>query len=173
MKRFLEKWAFRVAAALLVWSVFSAGPVAAAERISVAYCIDCVPFHFKDDGGEPAGLIIDLWRLWSKKTGIEIDFRAASWDETLNMVRDGKADVHAGLFFNEERNRFLEYGAPLVETDTHFFTHRDLPAIDTVEGLAGHKVGVIAGDFVEGFLKERLGAGNIVRFESYDALMGR
>ncbi len=171
MKRFFEIWAFRLAAALLVWSVFSAGPVVAAERISVAYCVDCVPFQFKDDDGKPAGLIIDLWRLWSEKTGFKIDFRAAPWDETLRMVRDGKADVHAGLFFNDERNAYLEYGAPLVETDTHFFTHRDLPAIDTIEGLAGYKVGVLAGDFVEGFLKERLAPENIVRFESYEALM--
>ncbi len=177
MKRFREKWAFRVAAAFLVWLVSSASLSsvslgAAFEKISVAYCIDCVPFHFKDDDGKPAGLIVDLWRLWSEKTGIEIDFRGAPWDETLRMVRDGKADAHAGLFFNDERNAYLEYGAPLVETDTHFFTHRDLPAIDTVEGLAGHKVGVISGDFVEGFLKERLPPETIVGFESYEALMG-
>ena len=42
--------------------------------ISTAYCIDCVPFQFRDENGAPAGLIIDLWRLWSEKTGIEIEF---------------------------------------------------------------------------------------------------
>ncbi|MCH7864946.1 MAG: transporter substrate-binding domain-containing protein, partial [Proteobacteria bacterium] len=172
MKRFLNMWATLLSAMVLAWSASFFAPAAKADRISVAYCIDCVPFQFKDEDGQPAGLIIDLWRLWSEKTGSEIDFRGASWDETLNMVRDGKADAHAGLFFNDERNTFLEYGAALVETDTHFFTHKDLPAIDTVEGLAGHKVGVISGDFVEGYLKERLAPENIVGFESYEALMG-
>ena len=28
--------------------------------ISIAYCIDCVPFQFQDENGEPAGMIIDL-----------------------------------------------------------------------------------------------------------------
>ncbi len=172
MKRFLNMWAILVSVIVLVWGASFSASAAEINKISVAYCIDCVPFQFKKDDGRAAGLIVDLWRLWSEKTGIEIDFRGAPWDETLRMVRDGKADAHAGLFFNEERNKFLEYGAPLVETNTHFFTHRDLPAIDTVEGLAGHKVGVIAGDFVEGFLKERLAPENIVRFESYEALMG-
>ncbi|NQU58222.1 MAG: transporter substrate-binding domain-containing protein [Rhodospirillales bacterium] len=174
MRRILEIWVFR----LFVAGLFLLGPLtspqetqAATEKVSVAYCIDCVPFQFKDDNGKPAGLIIDLWQLWSQKTGIEIDFRAASWDETLRMVRDGKADAHAGLFFNDERNKYLEYGSPLVETDTHFFTHRDLPAIDTVEGLAGRKIGVLAGDFVEGFLKQRLAPETIIGFESYEALM--
>ena len=46
-----------------------------------------MPFQFQNENGEPAGLIIDLWRLWSERTGIEIDFRAATWDETLRMVR--------------------------------------------------------------------------------------
>ena len=48
------------------------------ERITVAYCSDCVPFQFTDEGGEPAGLIIDLWRLWEQKTGVGIEFHAAS-----------------------------------------------------------------------------------------------
>ena len=75
-------------AALVLWA--PAEPIAAgrSEPISVAYCIDCVPFQFQGEDGKPAGLIIDLWRLWSEKTGIEIDFRPGRWDETLRMVRD-------------------------------------------------------------------------------------
>ena len=99
----------------------SAQSARAPDKISVAYCQDCVPFHFSDETGKPAGMIIDLRRLWSQKTGIGIDFRAASWDQTLKMVGDGRADIHAGLFFNAERDKFLDYGAALAKTDTHFF----------------------------------------------------
>ena len=63
------------------------------ERISIAYAKDIVPFHFTDEEGQPAGITIDIWRLWSEKTGIEIDFQEATWDRTLVMVGDGKADV--------------------------------------------------------------------------------
>ncbi len=171
MKRLLNMRVTLALAIVMAWGTSFSASTAEFNRISVAYCIDCVPFHFKDDDGKPAGLIIDLWRLWSETTGIGIDFQAAPWEETLRMVREGRADAHAGLFFNEERNTFLEYGAPLVETDTHYFTHKDLPAIDSVEGLAGHKVGVISGDFVEGFLKERLSAENIIGFKDYEAIM--
>ena len=93
------------------------------ERISVAYCTDCVPFHFSNTQGEPAGMIVELWQLWSEKTGIAIDFHPASWAETLQRVRDGRSQVHAGLFFNEQRDHYLDYGSALAKTDTHVFLH--------------------------------------------------
>ena len=170
-------------AGLLMWLLASANPAAFAAdttepssetpttRVSVAYCSDCVPFHFTDDNGRPAGLIIDHWRLWSGKTGIAVDFRAASWDDTLRMVGAGVADAHAGLFFNAERDRFLDYGNALTKTDTHVFLHKSLPPIAGEQDLAAYRIGVIAKDFVEGFLKDRLPAANIVGYPDYDAIM--
>ncbi|MBT4489629.1 MAG: transporter substrate-binding domain-containing protein, partial [Rhodospirillaceae bacterium] len=128
-------------------------------------------FHFRNKDGQADGLIIDIWRLWSERTGIAVDFKAASWAETLAMVGDGTADAHAGLFFNDERDKYLEYGTSLTETDTHFFVHKDLPGIVGVEDLAAYKVGVLSGDFVEGFLRKKLPPENIVGFESYEAIM--
>lgn len=92
---------------------FSAEPA----RLTVAYCLDCVPFHYQDDKGEPTGLIIDYWRLWSKKTGVSVEFVVAPWGETLKMVGGGAADAHAGLFYTKERDKFLDYGAALGKTD--------------------------------------------------------
>ena len=144
---------------------------ASPERISIAYCSDCVPFHFTDEDGLPAGMIIDLWRLWSEKTGIEIDFKAALWEETLKMVGSGSADAHAGLFYNKERDKYLDYGTTLTETTTHYFSNIILPPINTIKELAKYKVGVIAGDFVEEYLKDRLPEKNVVPYPDHNSLM--
>ncbi len=145
----------------------------AAERthLSVAYCVDCVPFHFQDEQGEPAGLIIDHWRLWSEKTGIELQFVAAPWNETLEMVGSGAADAHAGLFYSEERDAFLDYGTALRKTDTHVFFHQGIPATTEFRQLAAYRIGVIAGDYVEGFLKDRVPGGHIVGYPDYQSLV--
>lgn len=111
----------------LPWPLPAAEEAPNPERISVTYCTDCVPFHFRDEQGQPAGMIVDLWRLWSEKTGVAIDFHPASWSESLQRVKDGRSQVHAGLFFNEERDRYLDYGAILANTDTHVFLHHTLP----------------------------------------------
>ena len=167
--------AISLVAGLLSAILIAPTPVASAagkpESISVAYCADCVQFHFQDKDGKADGLIIDMWRLWSERTGIAVEFKAATWEETLRMVGDGRADAHAGLFFNEERARFLEYGTSLTKTDTQFFVHKDLPGIEKVEDLTAYKVGVLSGDYVEGFLKKKLPPENIVAFESYEAIM--
>ena len=93
----------------------AAGPEkVSAENISIVYCVDCVPFHFQDQDGQPAGMIIDMWRKWSKITGIDIEFRAAPWSETLRIMSADEVDAHAGLFFNAERDRYLDYGVVLA-----------------------------------------------------------
>ncbi len=143
------------------------------ERLSVVYCIDCVPFHFQDDSGQPVGLIIDLWRLWSEKTGIEIDFSAATWDETLRVVGDGEADAHAGLFFNKERDKFLDYGAALTRTDTQAFFHKSLPHIKRLADIEAYRVGVLSEDFVEGYLQEKVPTADVVGYQSYQELLAK
>jgi ABC-type amino acid transport substrate-binding protein len=141
------------------------------DHISIAYSKDSVPFHFSDENNQPAGIIIDLWHLWAKKTGIDIEFRVAEWDETLEMVASGAADVHAGLFFSAERDKFLDYGKTITKTDAHYFYHVGLPSIPTLSGLAAYRVGVLRGDFVEGYLKDRLPEGTVVPFPDYEAMM--
>jgi PAS domain S-box-containing protein len=165
---------FLAAALVIIVNIFPLAPVYAGvspERISIAYCKDSVPFHFSDDSGRPAGIIIDLWRLWSEKTGISIDFQEAAWDDTLTMVGSGTADVHAGLFFNKERDKFLDYGVALTKTDTHYFMHVTLPSIKEIDGLAPYRVGVLGSDYVERYLKERLPEGTVMPFPDYDAIM--
>ncbi len=142
------------------------------ERITIAYSKDSVPFHFTDDAsGLPAGIIIDIWRLWSQKTGIAVDFKEAGWDETLNLVGKGEADAHAGLFFSPERDRFLDFGTRLTQTDTHCFTHVTIPLISRVEDLLAYRVGVLKKDYVEMYLQQRLGRENLVSFPDYERLM--
>jgi PAS domain S-box-containing protein len=116
-------------------------------------------------------MIIDLWRLWSEKTGVEVEFQAGRWDETLRMVREGGADAHAGLFYSDERATYLEYGATLTNTQTHFFIKKGLPPIKRVEDLAAYRVGVIAGDYVQGYLAAKLPEGSVLGFASYDEIM--
>ena len=70
-----------------------AGPTV--QKITIAVSTDSVPFHFIDDQGRPSGIIVDMWRLWSQKTGVEIEFKSAPLNETIAMVRDGRADAHA------------------------------------------------------------------------------
>jgi signal transduction histidine kinase/DNA-binding response OmpR family regulator len=143
------------------------------ERISVVYSIDSIPFQYTDDSGEPNGIIIDYWKLWSEKTGIAVDFTEATWNKTLALARDGKVDAHAGLFFNAERDRFLDYGVALTKTDTHVFYHNSIGIPADISKLSAYRIGVLAKDFVEGYLQARVTANAVVGFPDYSEIMAR
>ena len=151
------------------------GPLHAAspERISVAYSIDSIPFQYTDEKGEPNGIIIDYWKLWSEKTGIAVDFVEASWNATLALARDGKVDAHAGLFFNKERDRFLDYGVALTKTDTHVFYHNSIGIPGDISKLSAYRIGVLDKDFVEGYLQKRITPDSVVGFPDYNEIMAR
>ncbi len=145
----------------------AATDAATPERITIAYCEDCLPFQYTGDDGRAYGTTVSFWRLWSEKTGIKVNLVSAPWNETLAMVRDGRADAHAGLFYNQDRDEYLDYGAPLHDIDTHAFLHRDLPPITNLRELTAYRVGVVRGDFVENYLNQRLGEGSVISYTTY------
>ncbi len=168
---FVSRWSIVSSIVFLCFLPALALWAAPPARISVAYSEDSIPFHYTGENNQPAGMIIDQWRLWSKKTGIAIDFVPANWDETLRLVGDGEVDAHAGLFHNAERDRFLDYGAALTRTDTHVFIHKTLPPISRLEELTAYRVGVLAKDYVEGFLQEKLPHATIIGYPDYNRIM--
>ena len=143
------------------------------ERISVAYSVDSIPFQYTDEQGQPNGIIIDYWKLWSEKTGIAVDFIGAAWNETLALTRDGKVDAHAGLFFNAERDRFLDYGVALTRTDTNVFFHNSIGIPDELRKLSAYRIGVLEKDFVEGYLKQQVTPDAVIGFPDYSTIMAR
>ena len=68
-----------VATLLLLACLLPAARTAAAQesrkRIVVAAGDGFAPHVFRSARGEPAGMDADLWRLWSRKTGVEVEIR--------------------------------------------------------------------------------------------------
>ena len=140
------------------------------KKVVIANCVDSVPFHYNDESGRPVGMLIDLWRLWSEKTGIEIEFKSSAWPGTLEMVRDGEADIHAGCFYSEERDKYLDYAAALRSCDTHFFFHDSIFGLKTLHDLIGFKIGVIEKDYAVDYLNQELPEATLAEYPSNEAL---
>jgi ABC-type amino acid transport substrate-binding protein/DNA-binding response OmpR family regulator/HPt (histidine-containing phosphotransfer) domain-containing protein len=79
------------------------------------------PFSMLNQEGEPVGVGIDMWRLWSQKTGILVRFRLTDISRSLEEIKDGRADLHAGLLFSNERSTLLDFTRPYLETPAYLY----------------------------------------------------
>ena len=69
------------------------------------------PVSFELPNGEPAGLYVDLWNLWSDTTGTPINIISDNMENGLLMVKSHKA-VHSGLFKNSTRELWADFSVP-------------------------------------------------------------
>lgn len=120
--------------------------------IIVAQEANMAPMSFKEVNGEPKGYIIDLWRKWSAETGIPVHFYLVDWADTLTAVRDGKADVHGGLFFTAERDTYLDYSVPFFPSTGGLFVKKSFGISERAQ-LDGARVGVIEMSFYDNYMQ--------------------
>ena len=93
------------------------------------------PFSFEGRDGTPQGILIEFWQLWASRNGHEITFHLGDLDETIERVRDGRADFHAGLFHSEPRSAYLDFSSGFLDDTLSLFV-LDRLDIHTVEDLA-------------------------------------
>ena len=142
------------------------------KPLLIVTSLDNIPFHFMDEQGHAAGLLVDLWRLWSQKNGIPIQFTSAPWAKSLAMVKTGTADIHAGCFYSSRRDTYLDYSNPLrVNCETHFFFHESIFGLKQPEDLMGFKIGLLKQDYAVEFIHRELPDAALVQYGSHRALI--
>ncbi len=119
------------------------------EKIILADDKDYPPFVFLDAGNVPSGILVDIWKLWSSRTGIPVEFRLMDWDDAISAVREGRAHVLGGVLKTPGREAAFELTKGFTEIPTGIFFHQQLGGITGVADLAGFAIGVVQGDSVE------------------------
>lgn len=141
------------------------------RKLVIAYPQDTPPFFFTDQHGDPRGLVIDLWQLWAQKTGVTIEFLPGTWQETLDLLQQHRADIHAGLLYSQKRDSYVDFTAPLSYTEIGIFFHKNILGMKEFQDLMGFKIGVIAGSYSEEYLQERLPRAILASYASFPELL--
>jgi len=158
----LLPWAGRPTLTFLASAASAAAPPLATgadsarpARIVVVDDASYAPFSFLDADDQPAGISIDLWRLWSRKTGIEVEFRLMQWNAALLAVQQGQADVVGGIFKTAERQRHFDFTSSSFVIATKVFFHEQIHGIRGLEDLQGFRVGIVKGDSGQDLMQQR------------------
>jgi len=88
------------------------------------------PFSYLNENGEPAGILIDLWRAYGKANNVRVEFYLVDWNQSLEAMKSGKADVHGGLLWSAKRDHFLDYAAPIFTIETQLYLSDRLMGTD-------------------------------------------
>ncbi len=106
------------------------------------------PFSYLNNRQQAAGLLVEFWQEFGKVNDLEIQFLLLDWQETLDALRDGKADVHAGLLWSESRDKYLDYSVKLFELTASLFISSKLAGREPGSYLIpGTLIGVVKGGF--------------------------
>ncbi|HAO22585.1 MAG TPA: hypothetical protein DCQ37_20280, partial [Desulfobacteraceae bacterium] len=92
------------------------------DTLIISVPINLPPFMYLNAEGKPAGMFADIWRLWTQKTGKKIEFLPAdTWKIGVENVKNGKADIHAGLFYTPEQYEGISFSQPFYESGVSIF----------------------------------------------------
>ncbi|MCP4179817.1 MAG: transporter substrate-binding domain-containing protein [bacterium] len=137
------------------------------QKIVITCSPNLPPYSFLDRKDKPKGALIDFWKLWGDRTGIEVEFKLVNWNKTLELMKSGEADVHSGLFYSEIKEEYLEYSNGLTRLSTVIFVKSSL-SINSVEDLSDYYVPVLKGSFEEEFMRGNYSNINIELYENYE-----
>jgi len=113
------------------------------------------PFSFKLPNGKIAGLYVDIWKEWSKKTGRSIIFKTDNYSGTLLSLQRGDTDFHSGLFINQSRLRWADFSLPIHSVSTQIFVPVNYQGEISISQFLDKKIGVGTGSFQENYLRNQ------------------
>jgi signal transduction histidine kinase/DNA-binding response OmpR family regulator len=139
---------------------------ASIDEIVITHNTNNPPFKFVNEQGNPDGILIDIWRLWSQKTGIKVKFLPATFEDSLTHIQNGSADVNAGIFHTLEREKEFLFSKPLMPLKYYYFFHHSIPATFNSQELESYVIATPKG-FTTSFVKDNFPKLTVKEFNDF------
>ncbi|MBT6093568.1 MAG: transporter substrate-binding domain-containing protein [Rhodospirillaceae bacterium] len=127
------------------------------------------PYSVISPTGKATGLAVEIWRAWSRATKTPVEFVPSGWEGTLDALRDGRVDIHFGMFKSASRAQWADFAEPIHHIHTALFFRADDTPV-SLKQLAGEKVGAWAASYQYQFLKDKHPEVEVVASSSDDQL---
>ncbi len=177
-KNMTRKFTSFALAGCLGLGLMAAG-MASAQTAKVATDPSFVPFEMLDqDSGEMVGFDMDIISEVAERAGFEYDLNTMDFNGIIPAVQTGNVDIAiAGITITDERAKIVDFSDPYYDSGLKILVSADNDEVETVEDLAGLKIGTKIGSTSFDFLTENLGdSADITPYpgssDMYMALMG-
>ncbi|WP_337881574.1 transporter substrate-binding domain-containing protein [Rheinheimera sp.] len=100
------------------------------------------PFMHVSQSGEVQGLFVDIWRLWSEKTGIKVAFMPGQSNDLLAYLHKSRIDVQMAQMQHPEKMAGLQSAYHLYNLSSSFY-HLSSAHVTGLTDLAGKRIGLM------------------------------
>ena len=129
------------------------------QVITVAYDPAWPPYEYADDEGNLAGVSGTIASMLEDMTGsqfAEAEPAITSWNDALDRMKDGTADVLFVVENTAERDEYMDFTEPWITIPISIITLGDNADAITSENLADYNVVTVDGYAVETWLDESM-----------------
>jgi diguanylate cyclase (GGDEF)-like protein/PAS domain S-box-containing protein len=123
--------------------------------IRVALDPKWAPIEYVDGDGRYQGISLDYLERLGERLSVRFEpFPLLSWEEAIEAVRTGAADMFASVARTPARSEFAEFTRPYIEIPIEIFTRRESGYVGNLSNLVGKRVAVPAGYATESWLRD-------------------
>ncbi len=126
------------------------------------------PFMGVDSEGQAVGLLIDVWKLWAKKTKTKIRFVPNTAELSLRAISENKTNIHAGYPESMTTNSGLPRAKHIYSTYSSLFVYDSYDFNLSIEQLNGKSIGLYKGAPYQEQLKLTYPNFNLVFYDNLD-----
>ncbi|MBY6196202.1 HD domain-containing phosphohydrolase [Vibrio hangzhouensis] len=142
--------------------------VSQSPLLKVSNQLDWEPIDFALSG-QPYGLVIDLFTLLSKATGLQFEFvNGRSWEELTEDYNLQKIDILQSVAANSPLMMQNLTSDPLYELGYSIATHGDAPIVFSLDDLEGRIVGILKGWSIIDSIREQYPDITIYQYDNYE-----
>lgn len=141
-----------------------------AKKLRVVTDNNYPPYVFLGSDGRLKGYVVDLWKLWEQKTGVQVDFQAMQWSDAQRTMLDGQAQVIDMIFRTPGREELYDFSRPYRRLPVGIYVAPSIQGIVDARSMQGFSVGVQEGDACVDELT-RLGIVKLSAYPNYEAIL--
>lgn len=151
--------------------IFISNAHANENTLKIAISTNMSPYSFINEKNKADGILVDYWKLWSKKTNTNIKFIPLSLADTILAMRNKSVHIHAGLFKTKESSKYINYLNKIYNVNASIYINRnDKNRIKTVQDLKNKTIGVIKDSYLENYIKKNHSEIEIYQYNNYQTL---
>ena len=145
LKEMCNNTSFKIYLAVLI-AILSLSLEVKAENlksITVAGITNKIPVEYKLSKSSPTGIYVELWKIWSRKTGIFVNYIIATPEEAETGLKNGAVDVIMG-YVPRDKSNHLSMSGVIYLSSIYIYRNKSILSAEKISELPPYRVGVTA-----------------------------